>query len=116
MGDTKQAASATTAVVFITVGALMVVWSTVYYFYLTRHEAADITYVWCYGFFFSGVVLVVIGLGLGLIARAVRPAEVAKGPPPGAAVSPPATPGGPVVATPAPLQPHQTVQVGQTPR
>jgi hypothetical protein len=113
VGDTKQAASATTAVIFITVGALMAVWSTVYYFYLTRHEVSDIAYVWCYGFFFSGLVLVVIGLGLGHIAKAVRPAEVAKGPAPGAPVSPPATPAGPVVAA-TPTQAQGPVRVAQT--
>ena len=81
LGETKQANSATTAVCFITVGALMAVWSSVYYVYLTRHEASDFHYLWTYGFFFSGLVLIVIGIGLGRIGRTVRDAEVTVAPP-----------------------------------
>src|SRR5581483_11062932 len=58
-GQTKQAASATTALVYITLGALTGVWSAVYYVYLTRNaDAGDNSYLWCAGFFFSGLVLI----------------------------------------------------------
>jgi hypothetical protein len=91
----KQASSATTAVLYLTAGSLMAVWSVVTYFYLLRHEANDFAFLWCYGFFFSGLVLIGIGIALGRIARAVRDAEVSSKPgaPPFAgenAVPPPA--------------------------
>jgi hypothetical protein len=76
----KQASSATTAVLYITAGALMTVWSTVTYFYLVRHDARDFAFLWCYGFFFSGLVLIGIGITLGRIGRAVRYAEVSSTP------------------------------------
>jgi hypothetical protein len=91
--DTKQANSATTAVTFITVGALMAVWSAVYYVYLNRHESGDFAYLWVYGFFFSGLVLIGIGIGLGHIGRVVRDAEVT--------TTTPTVPAAPVAAAPA---------------
>jgi hypothetical protein len=110
----KQASSATTAVFYITAGSLMAVWSTVTYVYLVRHEARDFAYLWCYGFFFSGLVLIGIGITLGHIGRAVRDAEVSSTPgaPPvaGTAAAPPPVPAAnqpagpakePPVATPA---------------
>ncbi len=106
----KQASSATTAVFYITAGSLMAVWSTVTYFYLIRHEARDFAYLWCYGFFFSGLVLIGIGITLGHIGRAVRDADVSSTPgtPPvaGTAAAPPpvpsaAQPAMPVKETPA---------------
>jgi hypothetical protein len=76
----RQASSATTAVLYITAGSLMAIWSAVTYFYLIRHEARDFAYLWCYGFFFSGIVLIGIGITLGHIGRAVRDAEVGSTP------------------------------------
>jgi hypothetical protein len=58
----------------------MAIWSAVTYFYLNRHEARDFAYLWCYGFFFSGIVLIGIGITLGHIGRAVRDAEVGSTP------------------------------------
>jgi hypothetical protein len=111
VADTKQASSATTAVAFITVGSLMVVWSSVYYFYLSRREVSDIHYLWDYGFFFSGLVLIAIGVGLGRIGKVARPAEVTSKPTgqpataPGAPQTPPANAtaanAAPVAAIPA---------------
>jgi hypothetical protein len=111
----RQASSATTAVLYITAGSLMAVWSTVTYFYLIRHEARDFAYLWCYGFFFTGIVLIGIGITLGHIGRAVRDAEVsstpgttpvtgqAAAPVPGPATDQPAAPAKAVpVATAAP--------------
>ena len=64
--QSKQATSAVMAVVYITVGALMDVWTVIYYIYLTRRTVSDTAYLWCYGFFFSGVVLMVIA-GVGML-------------------------------------------------
>lgn len=81
-GEPKQATSATTALVYVTIGALIDVWTTVYYFYVRKVGAGETTYLWISGFFFTGLVLIFIGLALGRIARAVRPAEVASVPSP----------------------------------
>jgi hypothetical protein len=55
-----------------------VVWSCIYYVYLTRLEGiSDNAYLWCYGFLLSGLVLVFLGLFVGRIGRAARHAEVA---------------------------------------
>jgi hypothetical protein len=113
VGETKQASSATTAVIYITLGALMTVWSAVYYFYLHRHEGSDIQYVWCFGFFFSGLVLMGIGITLGHIGRAVRAAEVVEGTggkPPATAPTPPVvTPATPPATTPGTVHPTAAV-------
>lgn len=115
----KQATSATMAIVYITVGALMDVWTVIYYIYLNRHETDDNTFLWVYGFFFTGIVLMTIGFGLGAIGRSAKQAEVAPPPPqinsgvagmPAAAptatqpivVAVPAAPVAPASAAPAP--------------
>jgi hypothetical protein len=64
------------AVIYVTVGAIMAVWTALWYDYMRRHgTASDGPYYWCYGFFFTGVVLIIIGLALGRIGRAARHAE-----------------------------------------
>jgi hypothetical protein len=80
-GEPKQARSATTALIYLTVGALTVVWTIIYYIWLRRHDGTEAQFLWCYGFFFSGIVLMVIGLALGRIGRAARAAEVSSPPP-----------------------------------
>src|SRR5205823_10705887 len=78
VGVPKQSSSATTSVLYLTVGSLMSVWSAVYYFWLGgRAGGHDMAYLWCAGFFFSGLVLCGIGLAIGRIGRAARDAEVA---------------------------------------
>jgi len=77
----KQATSATMAIVYITVGALMDVWTVIYYIYLNRHGADDTTYLWVEGFFASGIVLMGIGFALGAIGRSAKQAEVSAPPP-----------------------------------
>jgi hypothetical protein len=83
---TKQASSATTSLIYLTVGSLMIVWTAISYFWLIQHEGHEASYYWCYGFFFSGLVLVLIGLAVGRIGRAARHAEVTARP---ALVAPP---------------------------
>jgi hypothetical protein len=74
---TKPSGAARTAITYITVGALIDVWTVIYWIYLSRHPEghADAAYYWVYGFFFSGVVLLVIGLALGRIGKAARHAD-----------------------------------------
>jgi hypothetical protein len=64
------------AVIYITVGALIIVWTGVYFIHLTRIEASENAYLWCAGFFFSGVVLMAVGFAVGHIGRSARQAEV----------------------------------------
>ncbi len=76
-GETKQATSATTSLIYITLGALIDVWTVVYWFYLRGHGGTDTAYLYVAGFFFTGIVLLFIGLAVGRIGNAARPAEVA---------------------------------------
>jgi hypothetical protein len=103
----KQATAAKASLVYLTIGGLTVVWSVIYYLYLQRTGGADLTYLWCYGFFFSGIVLSIIGLGVGRIGRSALQAEP---PPPTVAVTPAPTtvvesPARPATAAPAPPVP-----------
>lgn len=106
-GPTKQASAATTALIYLTAGALMIVWTGIYYIYLNRQQnPSDNAYLWCYGFMASGVVLVGIGLALGRIGRATRPAEVGPG------VASPNGPAENAVAAPVVVQPTTAVPPG----
>lgn|SRR5262245_39987115 len=67
-----------TALIYITVGAMLGVWTVVWYFWFARNQEGFIsrdTWFWLSGFFFSGVVLMLIGFYLGRIGRAARKAE-----------------------------------------
>lgn len=80
LGDSKQATAATTSLIYLTLGSLLDVWMVVYYFYLRNHGGSDIAYLYVSGFFATGVVLILIGLAVGRIGAATRPAEVAPTP------------------------------------
>jgi hypothetical protein len=110
----KPSSAAGTAIVYITVGALLDVWGIVWWIYLwsTGSERRALYYI-CAGIILSGLTLLTIGLALGRIGRSARRAEL---PPPEvtdkAAAEPaviirtpavPATPATPPVAAPAPL-------------
>src|SRR5262245_15600471 len=105
-GESKQARSATMAIVYITVGALLDVWSVIYYIYLARESAHPNMFLICYGLFGSGLVLMIIGMLVGPIGRVARPAEVIDAAPAQVVTSPVTTNtvAPPVVAT-APPEP-----------
>jgi len=66
------------ALLYITVGAVMIVWSAIYYTYLNNHPPApgtDGPWYWCTGFLLTGATLLVIGLAVGWIGRSARQAE-----------------------------------------
>jgi len=91
--------SARMAVIYITVGALLVVWTGIWSLYLMRHgPVRDSTWYWDLGFFLTGLTLVGIGFGLGRIGRTARQADagehplVTNSPPVAVAVTPPAAP------------------------
>lgn len=117
----RPSSAARTSVLYITIGSLTTVWSSIWFWYLREHPpASDIQHYYCLGMLLTGLTVLVIGLALGQIGRAARHAEL---PPPevtaieaqveqnAAARAPiiapvnPAMPmGGPVVAAPvAPL-------------
>jgi len=67
-----------TALIYITVGALLDVWTVVWYFWFARDQQGYIsrdTWFWLSGLFLSGLVLMLIGFYLGRIGRAARKAE-----------------------------------------
>jgi hypothetical protein len=73
----KPSSAARTAVIYITIGALTIVWSGIWYAYL--HHAPpkdDYTWYWCYGFLLTGLALLIIGLAIGRIGRSARHAEL----------------------------------------
>lgn len=80
LGDSKQASSATTSLIYLTLGGLICVWSVVYFFYLRKNGGTETTYLYVYGFFFTGVVLFSIGMAVGRIGYSARAAEVAPTP------------------------------------
>lgn len=120
-GQTKQATSATTALIYVTAGALTDVWSAVYYVYLTRHTpAGDNAYLWCAGFFCTGLCFIIIGLAVGRIGRSALNAETAATPtqvvttPTVAAVPP--TPPAPAATLPAAPAPNAVAPPPAIPR
>jgi len=73
----KPSAAARMALAYITIGALTVVWTGVWWAYMRTHEGQSTTsYYLCTGFMLTGITLLVIGLALGRIGRAARPADV----------------------------------------
>jgi hypothetical protein len=76
----KPSEEAKIAILFVTTGALVLVWCGVWLWYQYDHpDTAAWEQYTCYGGLGSGLVLLVIGLALGRIARAARQAEL---PPP----------------------------------
>jgi len=76
---TRPAFGPRTAIIYITVGALLDVWTIVWYFSFARNQEGYIsrdTWFWLAGFFFTGLTLIIIGLLLGHIGRSARKAEL----------------------------------------
>jgi hypothetical protein len=73
----KPSSAARTSLIYITVGALTIVWSGIWYAYLSHTPPAnDLTWYWCYGFLLTGLTLLIIGLAIGRIGRSARHAEL----------------------------------------
>ncbi len=89
----KPSLAARLAIYYITIGALLDVWSALYYaFYLHTAEVGQ-RHFWCVGFFATGLTLMLIGFTLGRIGRAARHADLLPEPPkaqPAPAAPPPA--------------------------
>ena len=89
--------SARLAVIYITLGALLVVWTAIWSLYLMTHgPVKDSTWYWLLGFLLSGLTLVGIGFGVGRIGRTARQADTgehaAANPPMAVPVAPPQGP------------------------
>jgi hypothetical protein len=75
----KPAFGPRTAIIYITIGSLIDVWTAVYYFSFARGDMSRNTWFWLIGLFLTGLTLIVIGVLLGEIGRSARKAEL---PPP----------------------------------
>ena len=73
----KPSGFAPTTLFYITVGALMSVWSGIWFYYLRTHSNHDgvANYI-CLGCLLTGVILLVIGFVVGPMARWARQAEL----------------------------------------
>src|SRR5262245_39981890 len=73
----KPSGAAPATLVYITLGAIMTVWSGIWYMYLSNYPPSHqaINYI-CYGFLITGIVLLLIGIILGPISRWARHAEL----------------------------------------
>lgn len=79
----KPSKAAHMAILYVTIGALLMVWSGVWYAWMMHTTAPDPSqphndgYLYlCYAIFFSGLTVFVIGFALGRIGRAGRTAEM----------------------------------------
>lgn len=68
-----------TSIIYITAGALIDVWTGVWYFAFGRGVEGGLTrnaQFWLFGFFLTGLTLLTVGLLLGRIGRAARKSEL----------------------------------------
>ena len=73
---TSHSPATRTAITYITAGALVVIWTIVWFIYLRNNPpSSSTTYYIVGGFMASGVILLMIGLGLGSIGRSARQAD-----------------------------------------
>jgi len=75
--------AARSALSYITIGALMDVWSTIWFWYMRSADSQHRDPYWwyiCAGVFFSGLVLMAIGFMVGRIGREARRADAPPAP------------------------------------
>jgi hypothetical protein len=73
----KPSSAASASLFYITLGALMTVWSGIWYIYLRNNPPEHpASHYFCYGFLGTGLVLLAIGLTLGPLSRWARHAEL----------------------------------------
>jgi hypothetical protein len=102
--------AARTALIYVTVGALTIIWTGVWYVYL--HNNPPVTngpYYFCGGLMASGLIMLLLGFGLGRLGRSAQHAEL---PPPELTVPPapvaPVAPVEPAIPPAAPVPPETT--------
>ncbi len=106
------------AIMYITVGILLTIWSSVWYYFLHHQDQAvsDWKYFVCYGLFFSGLALLTIGLLVGRIGREAQHADIPVGQMTSATVQPTNTAGQPVPPQPVAAAPAVAVPARSVPR
>lgn len=72
----KPSGAAPAALFYITLGAIMTVWSAIWYSYVHSHPESSGQLYFCMGFLATGIVLLAIGFTLGPISRWARHAEL----------------------------------------
>lgn len=74
----NQASSAAhISLTYITIGAMSVTWTGVWYVYLYNNPPATHgVFYWCAGLLVTGLVLILIGFGLGHIGRSAQCADL----------------------------------------
>jgi hypothetical protein len=76
----KPSSAAPTSLVFITLGALLAVWSGLWFFYLRSNPPSqNFVYYLDLGFLLSGFVFLAIGFFVGPVGRMARQAELPPG-------------------------------------
>jgi hypothetical protein len=112
----QPSSAAKTSLAYITVGALLLVWTGIWYLYMRNNPEGVQLHTWyfCYGLMATGAVSLVIGLAVGRIGRQARhadlpPAEVTQQ----QARIDQAAAAQPIVVAPAPANP--AVQPGVVP-
>jgi hypothetical protein len=72
----RSSPGARAALIYITVGALLMVWTGIWYVYLNNNPPRTTTvYYICTGLLVTGFILLVIGLAVGRIGQAAREAD-----------------------------------------
>lgn len=73
----KQSSAAPAALVYITLGALLSVWSGIWFLYQSQSQnpSGGSRYV-CLGLLLTGIALLVIGFGIGQISRKAQAGEI----------------------------------------
>jgi len=73
----KPSSAAPTSLFYITIGALLTVWSAIWFIYLRNNPPSHQLYhYFCYGSLGTGLVLLAIGFTLGPLSRLARHAEL----------------------------------------
>jgi hypothetical protein len=74
---TKGSAAARMAVLYITIGVLLMVWSGIWWTYMARHPpTGDGIWFLCFGCLLSGAAFTMIGFIMGHVGRAAREADL----------------------------------------
>ncbi len=76
--------AARTSLIYITLGALIDIWTGVWYWYLRTHSEGDQhsgVYYICTGLMLTGTILIIIGFAVGRIGKEARHADAPPAPP-----------------------------------
>jgi hypothetical protein len=98
----QPSSAARTSLIYITFGAISVIWTGVWYIYLHNNPPDETSvYYWCGGFLVTGLTLMLIGFMVGQIGRSARHADIAPQEVTQPILTPQAPTAAPVAAAPA---------------